>query len=92
MAAANFSHFVGGLGFGKGFDRGNWVVGGGSIANGPSAEDRTGNENSDATRTWQPSRAVDWRNSSQLCLNMISARYRHENVGVLTCKHRSLRD
>ena len=34
------------------------------MANGPSAEDRMGNENNDAIKAWQPSRVVDCRSSS----------------------------
>lgn len=68
FARAKFSHFVGGLGFGSGFDRGSWVVGGGSWARGPSSEEVVGREKSEARRTWMPSRAVDWRHSSRFSL------------------------
>jgi hypothetical protein len=44
LAAAKRSHFVGGFGFGNGFVRGSWVVGGGSWARGPSGDGRVGSE------------------------------------------------
>jgi hypothetical protein len=66
LAAANRSHFVGGLGFGSGFERGSWVVGGGSFARGPSGDACVGRVKSEAKSDWMPSLAVDWRYSSRL--------------------------
>jgi hypothetical protein len=64
LAAAKRSHFVGGLGFGSGFARGSWVVGGGSCANGPSGEERVGREKRVASKACVPVVATDSRYSS----------------------------
>jgi hypothetical protein len=57
FARANFSHFVGGFGFGSGFARGSCVVGAGSCPRGPSGDETVGREKSEAMRSWTPSRA-----------------------------------
>ena len=51
FARANFSHFVGGLGFGSLFARGSCVVGVGSCPRGPSGEEIVGREKSEAMRS-----------------------------------------
>ena len=58
---ANFSHFVKGFGLGNGLARGSCVVGGGSLAIGPSGDGVDGRANSALRRPWMPSRALDWR-------------------------------
>lgn len=68
FAAANCSHFVGGLGFGKGFALGRREVGAGSWANGPSSEGMVGSEKSAPKRACAPSRANAWRCSSRFSL------------------------
>jgi hypothetical protein len=68
LAAAKRSHFVGGLGLGRGFSLGRGVVGGGSCARGPSAEGSVGRAKSVAMRDCTLSRAVVMRCSSRLDL------------------------
>lgn len=79
FAFANCSHLVGGLGFGSGFARGRSVVGVGSCARGPSADDVVGREKREAMRVWTPSRAVDIRYSS-----MSALREGHAHTSVLS--------
>ena len=54
LAAANFSHFVGGFGFGRGFDLGSWIAGGGNKASGPSEEGWVGSWNNADNRACTP--------------------------------------
>lgn len=68
FAFANFSHFVSGLGLGRGLARGRGVVGAGSWATGPSSEEVVGREKSDAMSAWAPSRATEVRYSSRSAL------------------------
>src|SRR5690606_21793270 len=57
--AANFCHFVRGLGVGSGFSRGSGVVGGGSVRETPSWLEVMGQVvKSWLIRAWAPSRAV----------------------------------
>ena len=70
FARANFSHFVGGLGFGSGLARGSCVVGAGSCPRGPSGEDCVGREKSAATSSWTLSRAFAWRYASRSWLGV----------------------
>lgn len=51
LAAANLSHFVGGLGLGSGLALGKCSLGSGSFASGPSGVDSTGKENNDVIKT-----------------------------------------
>ena len=69
LAWAKRSHFVGGLGLGKGLARGSWYTGGGSWANDPSGDEVVGRENKALMRACVPSRASDWRCSSKLELS-----------------------
>ena len=66
MALAKRSHFVGGLGLGRGFARGSWYTGGGSLANAPSGDDVVGRAYRALMRACVPSRASVLRYSSRL--------------------------